>query len=508
MKLFSRGYVIENGGYEMVLLAATEQGILSKIGSAIVSVLDSIDSVMYYPILLIVLAAGGLYFTVRTKGVQIRLLPEACKLIMEPPEGHKEGTRGVSSFQALMVSTASRVGTGNIVGVATAICLGGPGAVFWMWVMCLIGAASAFAESTLAQIYKQKGEDGSCFGGPAYYITEALHAPWAAAAFSVFLIATYGFGFNLLCSYNLQSTFSGYGFYKAHPTMVPMIVGIVLAVLVAYCLLGGGKRIVSLTSTIVPVMGVLYVIITLIVIFINFRNIPAMFVMIFEDAFDFEAIFGGIAGSCMIYGFKRGLYSNEAGVGSAPNASASAHVSHPAKQGLVQTVSVYIDTMLLCTATALMCLSSGVERNADVAGAPYVQNAISTVFQSFGAEIITVAMVLFAFTTLLGNLYYVDNALAFLNGRKMPSDKFMTVFHMICAVVIFFGTIIPMDAAWALADITMGGMALINVPSCFLLSKVVIDTLKDYEKKKKAGGKIDFKAKDIGLDVEQAPYWE
>ncbi len=481
---------------------------LEAFGKWLVWLLDQIDSVMYYPILLIVLAAGGLYFTIRTKAVQIRLLPEACRLIMEPPEGTEEGKKGVSSFQALMVSTASRVGTGNIVGVATAICLGGPGAVFWMWVMCIIGAASAFVESTLAQIYKQQDKHGASFGGPAYYIEKALKAPWAAAAFSVFLIATYGFGFNLLCSYNLQSTFSGYSFYIAHPKLVPMIIGLVLAVLVAYCLLGGGKRIVNLTSTIVPVMGVLYVVITLIVIVLHFQQIPAMFAMIFEDAFDFESIFGGIAGSCMIYGFKRGLYSNEAGVGSAPNASASAHVSHPAKQGLVQTVSVYIDTMILCTATALMCLSSGVERSAEVSGAPYVQNALSTVFHSFGAEIITVCMVLFAFTTLLGNLYYVDNALAFLNGKVMPSKKFMDIFHMICAVVIFFGTIIPMDAAWALADITMGGMALINVPSCILLSTIALNALKDYEKKRKTGEKITFKAADISLNEEEAPFWK
>ncbi len=480
---------------------------LTAIGSAIVDVLNKIDSIMYYPILIIVLAVAGLYFTVRTRVIQIRLFPEACRLIMEKPAGDQSGKR-VSSFQALMVSTASRVGTGNIIGVSTAICLGGPGAVFWMWVMCIIGAASAFVESTLAQIYKQKDEAGDSFGGPAYYIEHALNAPGIAIAFSIFLIATYGFGFNVLCSYNLQSTFSGYAFYQNHAKLMPYVIGLVLAVLVGYCLLGGGKRIVRLTSAIVPVMGLFYVVIALVIILAHIRNIPAMFVLIFEDAFNFKAIFSGIAGSCMVYGFKRGLYSNEAGVGSAPNASASADVSHPVKQGLVQTVSVYIDTMLLCTATALMCLSSGVARNEAVSGAPYVQNATETVFGSLGPEIITVAMVLFAFTTLLGNLYYVDNALAFLNKKKMPSKGFMNAFHVLCAFVIFLGAIMPMDACWALADIAMGGMALINVPACVLLSETALRALKDYERQKKQGLNPRFVASKIGLDTKDIPFWK
>jgi AGCS family alanine or glycine:cation symporter len=250
------------------------------------------------------------------------------------------------------------------------------------------------------------------------------------------------------------------------------------------------------------------VIISLIVILFNIRHIPYMFVMIFKDAFDFKSIFGGVAGSCMVYGIKRGLYSNEAGVGSAPNASASAKVSHPAKQGLVQFLSVYIDTLLLCTATALMCLSTGVERNEAVSGAPYVQNAISTVFGAFGPAFITVAMVLFAFTTLLGNLYYVDNALAFLNHKKMPSEKFLKLFHLGCAVVVFIGAIIPMNAAWAMADITMGGMTLINLPSCMILGKVAIDTLKDYEKQKSEGKDPVFAARDIGLNEAELDFWK
>ena len=465
-------------------------------------ILNQIDSVMYYPILIIVMAIAGIYFTVRTKGVQVRLFPESIRLLKEPPEDKKN----VSSLQAMLVSTASRVGTGNIIGVSTAICLGGPGACFWMWLMCIIGAASAFIESTLAQIYKKKNPDGECFGGPAYYIEKALHAPVIAGVFCVFLIATYAVGFNLLCSYNLQSSFETYTFYDAKTT--PLIIGAVLAVLTGYCLLGGGKRIVKLTSLIVPFMGVAYVAISLLVIGCHITSVPKMFVLIFEDAFDFRAIFSGVAGSCMIYGIKRGVYSNEAGVGSAPNASASAKVSHPAKQGLVQTLSVYIDTLLLCTATALMCLASGVERNKEVSGALYVQNALSTVIKGAGPTFITISLVLFAFTTLLGNLYYVDNALIFLNKKRHPSKTFMRVFHILCALVVLLGAIVPMDAAWAMADITMGGMTLINLPCCMLLGKVAIDALKDYEKQKKEGKNPVFRGRDIGISEDELDFWK
>ena len=483
-------------------------------GQTVLDLLYKTDDILYFPILIIIMTIAGLYFSARTGFVQLRLFGESCRLLLEPSEDKSGKT--VSSFQALMISTASRVGTGNIVGVSTALCIGGPGACFWMWIMCIITAASAFVESTLAQIFKRKDKDGNYFGGPAYYIERALHAPWLSVIFSIFLIATYGFGFNLLCSYNLQSSFATYGFYDAHKislagsevSLVAVIVGLVLMVLVIFFLLGGGKRVVRFTEILVPFMGIAYVVISLIVIAVNFRNIPSMFGMIFKDAFDFKSILGGITGSCLVYGIKRGLYSNEAGVGSAPNASASANVTHPAKQGLVQTLSVYIDTLLLCTATALMCLSSGAERNADVAGAQYVQDSISTVFGSFGSVFITVAMVLFAFTTLLGNLFYVDNAIAYLNRKKMPSKRFLDIFHIICAVVIFFGTVIPMDAAWALADITMGGMTIINIPACALLGSIAIKTLKDYEKQKKAGKKPVFRASDIGLDTSELDLWK
>lgn len=468
----------------------------------ITDIFNTIDDNLYFPILVIILAAAGLFFTFRTRFVQIRLFGTACKLIVEKPASAQK----VSSFQALMVSTASRVGTGNIVGVSTAICIGGPGACFWMWLMCIIGASSAFIESTLAQIFKQKDKEGHSFGGPAYYIEKALKLPVIAAIFCIFLIATYGFGFNMLCSYNLQSSFAIYDFYD--PTWTPVIIGAILAVLVGFCVMGGGKRIVKLTEKIVPAMGVAYVLISLIIVFANVTRIPETFGLIFENAFDFPSIFGGITGSCMILGIKRGLFSNEAGVGSAPNASASADVTHPVKQGLVQTISVYLDTMLLCTATALMCLTSGVAFGEDVSGAPYVQNAVSTVFGDFGPIFITVAMVLFAFTTLIGNLYYVDNALAYLNHKKHPSRRFMIFFYIACIAVIFVGALVQADLAWAVADITMGGMTLINIPCCAILSGVAIKALRDFEKQRKQKLNPTFKAKDIGLDPDQLSFWK
>ena len=371
--------------------------------------------------------------------------------------------------------------------------------------MCIIGASSAFIESTLAQLFKRKDDEGNFYGGPAYYIEEGLKKPKIAALFCIFLIATYAVGFNLLCSYNLQSTFMDYYFYNS---TTPVIIGAILAAITGYCLLGGGKRIVKVTGTVVPLMGVSYVIVALIVILFNYQNIPSMFVLIFQDAFDFQSIAGGFVGSCLVYGIKRGLFSNEAGVGSAPNASASAHVSHPAKQGLVQTLSVYIDTLLLCTATALMCLSTGVARNAAVSGAPYVQSAIGTVFGTAGPIFITVAMVLFAFTTLIGNLYYVDNALIYLNRKKKPSKKFMNIFYIFAALIIFVGAIIPMDAAWAMADITMGGMTLINLPVCVALGKYALGCLKDYEKQKKSGIDPVFKASSIDINEEMLDTWK
>lgn len=469
----------------------------------LLTALNSIDSVLYYPILIIILTLAAVWFSCRTRFVQVRMFKEACHAVMEKPKGNES----LSSFQALMVSTASRVGTGNIVGVSTAICLGGPGAVLWMQILAILDSATAFIETTLAQIYKRKNpKTGEYFGGPAYYIEHALHSRVVAVIFTIFLMLTYGFGFQLLCSYNLQTTFQTYSFYN--PRVTPWVVGIILSFFVGICLFGGEKRIAHVSSALVPIMGVLYIVASLVVVFAHITYLPEMVVIIFRDAFNFKAIGAGVAGSCMVYGMKRGLYSNEAGVGSAPNAAASADVSHPVKQGLVAVLSVYIDTLLICTATALMCLSSKVTPTRAISGAPYVQESLSSVFGKFGPVFITVSMILFAFTTLLGNLFYVDNAMAYLNHKKEPGKKAMNILHVVCLVIIFLGTITPMDAAWAAADISMGGMAIINVPCCIILGRKALDALRDYEKQKKAGKDPEYHAREMNLNLDDLECWK
>ncbi len=457
-----------------------------------------ISDKFYTFILIPLLILSGLYFTIRTKFAPFRLLKEQFRAVMDKP---KDG--GVSSFQALMVSTASRVGTGNIVGVSTALCLGGFGSVFWMWIIAIAGSASAFIESTLAQIYKKKGPEGS-YGGPAYYIEGGLKNHKLAMVFSVLLIITYGFGFNMLCSFNLQSTFSAYSFYDA--SVSPWIIGLIAAAIVCYCLMGGGKRIIKTSSTLVPIIGIAYIIISFIVIIMNIGSLPKVFSAIFTDAFNFESIFGGFTGSCVMYGIKRGLFSNEAGVGSAPNASASAEVSHPAKQGLVQVLSVFIDTILICSATAFMCMCSGIEPTKEMSGAPYVQAALSETFGAFGPIFITVAMVLFAFTTLIGNLFYVDKCIIFVLG-KVPGKKFTRIYHIIASLVIFIGAGLSADLLWNIADITMGGMVIINIPVIFILSKYALKALKDYEKQRDEGKEPAFYVEDIGLP-DEVDYWK
>ena len=463
------------------------------------NIISSINDALYTYILIIVLVLGGLYFTIRTRFVQFRLLGEQFRAVREKPRDGK----GVSSFQALMVSTASRVGTGNIVGVSTALCLGGFGAMFWMWVIAIIGAASAFVESTLAQIYKKKGPEGS-YGGPAYYIEAALKNKALAIVFSVFLILTYGVGFNMLASYNLQSTFSAYSFYD--PKISPWIIGLILAAIVCYCLMGGGKRIISATTLIVPFMGMAYILVALGITLWNAPQLPGIFKEIFAGAFDFEAIFGGFTGSCVMYGIKRGLFSNEAGVGSAPNASASAEVAHPVKQGLVQVLSVFIDTILVCSATGFMCMASGVEPTEALSGAPYVQASIQATLGGFGPIFITAAMILFAFTTLLGNLYYVDVTFRYILGRT-PGKVFNTVYYIAASLIIFLGAGLSADLLWNIADVTMGGMTIINMPVIIILSKYAMRALRDFEHQRKAGEDPVFRARNIDLP-HKVDYWQ
>ncbi|MBE7089363.1 MAG: alanine:cation symporter family protein [Clostridiales bacterium] len=461
-------------------------------------IISSISGVMYGYILIILLVGCGIYFTIRTKGSQFRLKSQ-LKCVTEKPKDKKS----VSSFQALMVSTASRVGTGNIIGVSTAICMGGFGSVFWMWIIALIGGASALVESTLAQIYKRKGLNG-CYGGPAYYIETGLKSRWLAIVFSVLLILTYGVGFNMLASYNLQSTFETFSFYSKDST--PWIIGAIVAVLVGYCLIGGGKRIIKVTSFLVPIMGVAYILIALVIIFMNVTTLPSVFARIFTEAFDFNAIFGGFSGSCLMYGIKRGLYSNEAGVGSAPNAAASALVSHPVKQGFVQTLSVFIDTILVCSATAFMCMCSGVEASESISGAQYVQASLQATLGGFGPIFIVVAMVLFAFTTLIGNLFYVDKAIIHI-FKKEPNKIVKIIYYILFSGVILVGAGLNSPVLWDVSDIFMGLMTMINIPVIIILGKYAFRAIGDYVRQKKQGLTPTFLAKNIGLP-HKVDYWQ
>ncbi len=442
--------------------------------------INAVSGVLYKPYVVpLILLLAGIYFTFRLRFAQIRLFVESIRVVKEKPTN----LGATSSFGALMVSTASRVGTGNIMGVSTALCLGGPGAIFWMWITAIFGGASAFIESTLAQIYKKRDSNGGSYGGPSYYIEQGLGQRWLGVIFSVVLILTYMVGYNMLAAYNTQDTFSTFAFYDKS---TPIVIGAVLAAFFGFCVIGGGKRLTRVTAILVPIMGVLYVLVSLFVVVTHIGQFAEVFGLIFRSAFDFQAILGGFTGSCVMWGIKRGLYSNEAGMGSAPNAAAAADVSHPAKQGLVQMLSVFIDTLLICSATAFLCLFSGVEPVAEDAGAAYVQACTRSALGDFGAIFITVAVCLFAFTTLLGNYYYTEGCLRFIM-KKEPGKAFLFVYRLIATALVFFGAVISASLAWDTADLLQALMVLINVPVIVILAKPAIAALRDYEWQRRKG---------------------
>ncbi|WP_343082962.1 alanine/glycine:cation symporter family protein [Blautia producta] len=457
------------------------------------NILTSVNDFMYTYPLLILLVGAGVYFTVRTRFVQGRLLGEAFRVLLERAEV-KDGKKQVSSFQALMISTASRVGTGNIAGIATAIAAGGPGAVFWMWVMAVIGSASAFIESTLAQVYKVK--DGKDFrGGPSYYMEKALGKRYLGIIFSILLIICFAYGFNGLQSFNMSSSLEYYipGYADS---IYPAVIGAVLAAATAFVIFGGVHRIGFITSVIVPVMAGGYLIMGLATMVMNAERIPEVFALIFREAFDGRAIFGGFAGSAVVIGIKRGLFSNEAGMGSAPNASASAAVSHPAKQGLVQVLSVFIDTLLICSATAMMLLLSGVEGKSGVLdGIPFVQQAISANVGTWGIHFITFSIFTFAFSSLVGNYYYAESNIKFIKDDK----RLLFVFRVSCLLAVFLGAQADFSVIWNVADITMGGMAVLNILVILVLGGTAVKVLRDYEEQKKKGVEPVFRAEKLGI---------
>lgn len=457
-------------------------------------ILTKINDIMYTYILIILLVGTGIYFTIRTRGVQFRLLKDGIRSMLEKFHEGKNGEKHISSFQALMISTASRVGTGNIAGIATAIAAGGPGAVFWMWVTAVIGGSSAFIESTLAQVYKVK-ENGQFRGGPSYYMERALGKRSMGILFSILLLLCFAYGFNGLQAYNMSSALEYY-IPNYSDTAYPMLLGFVLAVAAGLVIWGGVHRIGFITSVLVPVMAVIYILIGFVTMMMHIRQLPEIFAVIFENAFDVHAMMGGFAGSAVVIGIKRGLFSNEAGMGSAPNASASADVDHPVKQGLVQIISVFIDTILICSSTAMMLLVSGVEGKSSVLdGIPYVQAAICANVGSWGIHFITISIFAFAFSSLIGNYYYAESNILFIRNSKM----LLFLFRVTCVVAIFLGAQADFSLVWNLADVTMGGMAIVNIIAILLLGETAIKVLRNYEEQKKMGRDPVFYEEDVGM---------
>ena len=455
----------------------------------------SINDFIWTYILIAMLIAIGVYFTLKTKFVQFTNFKEMFKLLGEGTNS-KEKTEGqVSSFQAFCIGTASRVGTGNLAGVASAIAIGGPGAVFWMWLIALIGSASAFIESTLAQIYKVK--DGDSFrGGPAYYMEKGLKKKWMGVSFSVLIIVCFGFAFNSVQSNTIAAAFnSSFNVNK-------LIVGIILTVLTLIIIFGGVNRIAKISSILVPVMAVAYIVIALFIIVINFREIPNLFKTIFEHAFGFKQVVGGGIGAALLQGIKRGLFSNEAGMGSAPNAAATATVSHPVKQGLIQTLGVFTDTLIICTSTAFIILLSGAPLDGSVKGIELTQMALISQVGSWGGTFITVCILLFAFTSIIGNYYYGETNIQFISDKKI----YLYIYRILVATMVLFGSIASMDLVWNLADVFMGLMAILNLIAIVMLSKIAISALNDYIAQKKSGKDPIFYAssiKELGDEVEE-----
>lgn len=472
----------------------------AEMNAWLIDVTTQFDDFLYTYILVILLVFCAVYFTVRTRFVQIRYIKDMFTQLTE--KRHVEGEKSISSFQAMMVSTASRVGTGNIAGIATAVATGGPGAIFWMWLMALLGAASAFVESTLAQIWKVRGKEGEFRGGPAYYIQQALGQRWLGIVFAVLLIICYAYGFNGLQAYNMASALEYYiPDYATNGTAVAL--GIVLMVMTAFVIFGGSKRISIISSILVPIMAVAYLALGIGITIANINLLPEAFGYIFQSAFDFQSIFGGFAGSVVVLGLKRGLFSNEAGMGSAPNAAATASVSHPCKQGLVQTLSVYLDTMLVCTCSAFIVLIFFVKQGGtfgDLNGMPLVQMAINSSVGELGIHVVTFAIFCFAFSSLIGNYFYAEGNIRFITKSKTV----LTVFRFTCLAAIMVGCLNNFTLAWNFADITMAFMAMVNLVAIFLLGKWAFKALDDYTRQRKAGKNPVFVAENIpGLPATQ-----
>ena len=418
----------------------------------------------------------AIWFTFKTRFVQFRMIKEMIKLLGDSTEKTKNGEKHISSFQAFAVSLASRVGTGNLAGVATAIAVGGPGAVFWMWIIALLGASSAFVESTLAQLYKRRGKD-SFIGGPAYYMERGLGLRWMGVFFAVLISITFGFAFNSVQSNTICAAWEGaFGFDHR-------IIGGILTVLTILIIFGGIQRIAKVSSIIVPVMALGYVALALGIVLFNIGKLPAVLELIINNAFGWEQAIGGSIGAALMQGIKRGLFSNEAGMGSAPNVAATADVSHPVKQGLIQTLGVFTDTLIICTCTAFIILFSGAPLDGSVNGVQLTQHALTNEVGSVGSIFVAIAILLFAFSSIIGNYYYGEANIRFVTQKR----SVLFTYRLLVGGMVMFGALASLDLAWSLADITMGLMTICNLIAISLLSRQAFLLLKDYIAQKQKG---------------------
>ena len=454
--------------------------------------ITSINDVLWTYILVIMLLGCAVWFTIKTRFVQFRMFKEMVRLLGDSTSKAEGKEHHISSFQAFAVSLASRVGTGNLAGVATAITVGGPGAVFWMWLIALLGSSSAFIESTLAQLYKVQGKT-SYIGGPAYYMKKGLKQPWMGVLFAILIIFTFAFAFNTVQSNTICAAFEQ-AFQFDHVTM-----GIILTVLTLMIIFGGIQRIAKVSSIIVPVMALGYILLAFVIVGMNITHLPDVIKLIVSSAFGWEQALGGGIGVALMQGIKRGLFSNEAGMGSAPNVAATADVTHPVKQGLIQTLGVFSDTLVICTCTAFIILFSGVPLGGEANGVQLTQMALDNEIGSGGSIYVAVAILFFAFSSIIGNYYYGEANLRYITHNKVV----MTVFRLMTGAMVMFGALASLDLAWSLADVCMGLMTICNLIAIVLLGKYAFRLLEDYREQKRRGIKDPVFTKDKMKDIEQ-----
>ena len=459
--------------------------------------ISSINDVLWSYILVTLLLGCAFWFTIRSRFVQFRMMGEMIRLLGDSPKKADGHEKHISSFQAFAVSLASRVGTGNLAGVVTAITVGGPGAVFWMWLIALLGSSSAFVESTLAQLYKRKGKD-SFVGGPAYYMEKGLKARWMGILFAILISITFGFAFN-----SVQSNTICAAWEKAFG-IDPVWMGIVLTAVTLLIIFGGIHRIARVSGVIVPVMALGYIILALGVVLFNLGKLPDVICLIVSNAFGWEQALGGGIGATLMQGIKRGLFSNEAGMGSAPNVAATAHVTHPVKQGLIQALGVFTDTLIICTCTAFIILFSGVSTQTSLNGIQLTQEALTAEVGSAGGIFIALAILLFAFSSIIGNYYYGEANILFITRRK----PVLVAYRLLVSAMVLCGALMSLDLAWSLADIMMGLMTICNLIAIAILSRQAFLLLDHYLAQKRKGiSSPVFRKEDIPELEEEAECW-